>query len=180
MGSIDARRELAISMASATAQGATRLQVRILECGMPLLVEEIAGVRSAAVSWLLPAGNASDPEGDEGDGWSCLLAELVQRGAGERDSKAFSDALDRTGTQRSVTAASVHTVIGATTIGSRLHEALGLLSDLVVRPRLPEEALEPVRRLALQSLESLQDDPQHRVGLHLRERHLPPPFNRSG
>jgi len=180
MGSIDARRELAISMASATAQGATRLRVRILECGMPLLVEEIAGVRSAAVSWLLPAGNASDPEGDEGDGWSCLLAELVQRGAGERDSKAFSDALDRTGTQRSVTAASVHTVIGATTIGSRLHEALGLLSDLVVRPRLPEEALEPVRRLALQSLESLQDDPQHRVGLHLRERHLPPPFNRSG
>jgi hypothetical protein len=147
---------------------------------MPLLVEEMAGVRTAAVSWLLPAGNASDPDGEHGDGWSSLLAELAQRGAGGRDSKQFSDALDRAGVQRSVSPAAVHIVIGATTIGSRIGEALPLLTDLVVRPHLPAEALDPVRSLALQSLESLRDDPQHRVSLNLRERHLPPPFNRNG
>jgi predicted Zn-dependent peptidase len=167
-------------MSTPTAMQANPIRVRILECGMPLLVEEMAGVRSVAVSWLLPAGNATDADGAAGDGWSCLLAELALRGAGERDSKAFSDALDRAGAQRSVTAASVHMVIGAVTIGTRLEETLELLSDLVVRPHLPADALDPVRRLALQSLASLQDDPQHRVGLHLRARHLPPPFNRSG
>ncbi len=156
------------------------IHVRMLRCGMPLLVEEMAGVRTAAVSWLLPAGNASDPEGENGDGWSSLLAELAQRGAGGRDSKQFSDALDRAGVQRSVSPAAVHIVIGATTIGSRIGEALPLLADLVVRPHLPAEALDPVRSLALQSLESLRDDPQHRVSLNLRERHLPPPFNRNG
>ncbi|MEY5031337.1 MAG: hypothetical protein RL354_368, partial [Planctomycetota bacterium] len=57
------------------------IRVRMLECGMPLLVEEMSGVRTAALSWLVPAGNASDPEGESGDGWSSLLAELAQRGA---------------------------------------------------------------------------------------------------
>ena len=147
---------------------------------MPLLVEEMAGVRTAAVSWLVPAGNSSDPEGEAGDGWSSLLAELSQRGAGDRDSRAYSDALDRAGVQRSVTPAAVHIVLSATTIGSRIQEALPLFADLVVRPHLPPRSLDAVRSLAIQSLESLQDDPQHRVTLHLRERHLPAPFNRSG
>jgi predicted Zn-dependent peptidase len=154
--------------------------VRKLRCGMPLLVEEMAGVRTAAVSWLLPAGNASDPQGEAGDGWSSLLAELAQRGAGSRDSKQHCDALDRTGAQRQVSPAAVHIVVGATTIGTRLAEALPLLADIVVRPHLPGDALDAVRSLALQSLESLQDDPQHRVSLRLRELHLPPPFDRNG
>ncbi len=156
------------------------IRVRVLDCGMPLLVEEMAGVRTAAVSWLLPAGNATDPEGEAGDGWSTLHAELCQRGAGDRDSRAYSDALDRAGVQRAVTPAAVHIVVGGTTMGSRVDEALALFADLVVRPHLPAEALPAVCSLALQSLESLQDDPQHRVTLRLRERHLPPPFNRSG
>ena len=156
------------------------IRVRMLDCGMPLLVEEMAGVRTAAVSWLLPAGNATDPEGEAGDGWSSLLAELSQRGAGSRDSRAFSDELDRAGVQRAVTPAAVHIGVSGTTIGSRVDQALSLFADLVVRPHLPAESLDAVRSLALQSLESLQDDPQHRVSLRLRERHLPPPFNRSG
>ncbi|MFM7133862.1 MAG: insulinase family protein, partial [Planctomycetota bacterium] len=156
-----------------TALASNPIKVRILSCGMPLLVEEMRGVRSAAVSWLLPAGNATDADGEAGDGWSAMLAELAQRGAGTRDSRAYSDALDRAGVQRAVAPASVHIVISATTIGSRLGEALPLLADLVVRPRLPGEAMDAVRSLAIQSLESLQDDPQHRVALRLRERHLP-------
>ena len=167
-------------MPIATPRHDNPIRVRMLECGMPLLVEEMRGVRTAAISLLLPAGNASDPEGEAGDGWSSLLAELAQRGAGARDSRAFSDALDRAGVQRSVTPAAVHLVVSATLIGERIEEGLPLLSDLVVRPRLPEDALDAVRSLAIQSLESLQDDPQHRVGLRLRERHLPRPFNRSG
>ena len=152
----------------------------MLECGMPLLVEEMPGVRTAAISWLVPAGNSSDPEGENGDGWSSLLAELAQRGAGGRDSRALSDALDRAGVQRSVNPASVHIVASGTTLGTLIDQALPLFADMIVRPHLPAEALDAVRSLAIQSLESLQDDPQHRVGLRLRELHLPPPFNRSG
>lgn len=174
---------MAVSIATMSAISfpkANPIHVRMLECGMPLLVEEMAGVRTAAVSWLVPAGNATDPCDEAGDGWSSLLAELAQRGAGERNSREYSDALDRAGVQRAVTPSAVHIVVSATTIGARIHEALPLLADLIVRPHLPGDALDAVRSLAIQSLESLQDDPQHRVSLRLRERHLPPPFNRTG
>lgn len=167
-------------MPSASVSSASPIQVRILECGMPLLVEQMAGVRSAAISWLLPAGNASDPQGADGDGWSSMLAELAQRGAGDRDSRALSDAFDRAGVQRSVAAASVHLVASGVTTGDKLLPALQLFADMIVRPHLPADALDAVRSLAIQSLDSLEDDPQHRVGLQLRERHLPVPFNRTG
>jgi predicted Zn-dependent peptidase len=51
---------------------------------------------------------------------------------------------------------------------------------MVTRPHLPEAAMDAVRSLCLQALASLDDDPQEKVGLQLRERHVPPPFNRSG
>lgn len=167
-------------MPTAAGSPPSPISVRTLACGMPLLVERMSGVRTAAISWLIPVGNAADPEGEAGDGWSSMLAELAQRGAGGRSSREFSDALDRAGVQRSVTPAVVHTVISATTIASRIDEALPLLADLALRPHLPAESLDAVRSLAVQSLESLQDDPQHRVGLRLREIHLPPPFDRTG
>jgi hypothetical protein len=37
------------------------ITVRALRCGMPLVVEEMSGVRSVAVSWLVPAGVATEP-----------------------------------------------------------------------------------------------------------------------
>lgn len=151
-----------------------------LACGMPLLVERTESVRSAAISWLLPIGNAADPEGAAGDGQTVLLSELVVRGAGSLDSRGFSDALDRLGVQRAVTAGAVHTQLSATLLGSRMLDALPLLVSMIREPLLPEEHLDPVRSLCLQQLDGLEDDPQQLVMLRLRERHLPKPFNRTG
>lgn len=159
---------------------ADAIETTRLACGMPLIVEPMTGVRSVALCWLLPVGNAGDPEAAAGDGQSVLLSELVLRGAGGRSSRAFSDALDRLGMQRAVSAGSAHLQISATLLADRLDDALPLLVDLVRAPALAEEQLEPVRSLALQALDSLADDPQQRVVLRLRERQLPPPFNRTG
>lgn len=151
-----------------------------LRCGMPLVVEPIENVRSVALCWLLPVGNAGDPEAEAGDGESVLLSELVLRGAGGLSSRALSDALDRLGVQRSVTCGPAHMQLSATLLGDRLEQALPLLASIVRCPALPAEHLDPVRSLAIQAIDGLQDDPQQRVVLNLRERHLPPPFNRSG
>ncbi len=167
-------------MASTAAANSDEIQLLPLACGMPLLVERTENMRSAAICWLVPVGNAADPEGAAGDGWSVLLSELVLRGAGRRNSREFSDDLDRLGVQRSVTPGSMHMQISATLLGHRVPEALPLLVDLIRAPALPEEHLDAVRSLSLQTLDSLADDPQQRVVLRLRERHLPPPFNRTG
>lgn len=147
------------------------------ENGLWLLAEPVPGAQSLAMSFLTPAGLASEPAGQQGVG--PLLAEMICRGAGDLDAKAHSDALDQLGVQRGTSVETHHLHLGASMIGTKINEAAPLLLDMIRRPMLAESALEPSRDLALQSLASLDDEPQHKVFIELRQRHYPPPFNRS-
>jgi predicted Zn-dependent peptidase len=149
-----------------------------LECGMPLVVEPIASVASAAINWVLPVGSATDPV--DGDGYASLLSEMIQRGAGGLSSREHSDALDLLGVQRGTDVQTHHMRIEATMLGARVLEALPLIIAMARQPMFPPEALDPARSLCLQSLQSLDDEPQQKVVLRVRERHYPPPFNRHG
>lgn len=149
-----------------------------LSNGMPVIVEHIPGMRSAAMSWLLPVGSACFT--DAQDGYATLLAELTTRGAGGLGSRAFSDALDQIGVQRATSVLTHHIQIGATFLGSRADQAMRLLAAMVVDPALPEDGLDAAKSLAVQSLEGLDDDPQELVLIRLKEHHLAAPFNRHG
>jgi predicted Zn-dependent peptidase len=154
-----------------------RIRTIMLDCGMPLLVETMAGVRSAALSWLLPAGTATEPA--DRLGLSTLWAELLMRGAGDLGSREHADALDRLGIGRATDTGSVHLRVGASMLGERLMEGLPLLVDMVRRPRFDAAALDPARDLALQAIESLKDDPTERAMIAARARHFPAPLDRS-
>ena len=124
-----------------------------LECGLTLVVEEIAGVRSAALSWLVPAGSATDSF--DGDGEAAMLSEMILRGAGGRSSREHSDALDLLGVNRSTDVSTHHLRLDASMLGDRLEAALPLLADMLIAPALPAEHMQAVRSLCLQSLEGL-------------------------
>lgn len=156
----------------------TRIVTNRLACGMPLLIEPMEGVRSAALAWALPAGSALDP--DDRQGASTMYSELLMRGAGELDSRAHADALDRLGAGRSADVGTFHVKIGASMVGERIGEVLPLLVDMALHPRMDADSIEPARDMALQSLESLADDPQERAVIAARARHQPAPINRSG
>lgn len=155
---------------------------RTLACGMPLIVEPMTGVRSAALAWLLPAGSAADPA--DRQGLSAMWSELIFRGcgvgAGGLDSRGHADAFDRLGLARSSDVSTFHLRFSATMIGERLMDSLPVIVRTIRSPRFDAESIEPTRDLSLQSLESLADDPQERAVLAVRERHNPPPLNRSG
>lgn len=156
----------------------SNVSVRTLDCGMPLIVEHMPGVRSVGVTWLVPAGTATDP--DDRQGLSTMWSELLLRGAGTLDSRAQADAMDTLGLGRSVDAATHHLRLAFTLLGDRLLDAFPVITDMVRRPRMDAAAIEPTRDLAIQAIESLADDPQERAVVCLRERHNPPPINRSG
>jgi predicted Zn-dependent peptidase len=149
---------------------------RQLDCGATLVMERMAGVKSAAVSWLVPAGTAAEPE--DRLGLSALLSEFIFRGAGDLDSRAQSDALDLLGISRHAHAQTRHIGLSMTMLGSRLPDALPLLVDMVRRPRLTEESLTPVKELCLQTLVGLDDEPQEKTFIVLKRHHLQPPYNR--
>lgn len=156
----------------------THISTRTLDCGLVLLVERMDGVRSAAVSWAIPAGAARDP--NDRQGLAAMWHELLLRGAGELDSRAHADALDRLGATRGCEVGMLSLRLTLTLLGERVLEALPLIVDMVRRPRFEAAAIEPVRDLCLQSLASLADEPQQRASLAARARHYPAPFDRSG
>lgn len=144
--------------------------------GLTLVAEPMVGVRSLAMSLLTPAGVARQPETQQGV--APLLAELVTRGAGGQASRDFNEALDTLGVHRSASAGSRHLRLGATLVGEHLDAALPLLLSQAFSPNLDANEMEPARDLCLQEIAALEDDPQRRAMIALRQRHFPEPFGR--
>lgn len=155
-----------------------QITTRTLGCGLVLIVERMEGVRSAAISWAIPAGAARDP--DDRQGLAAMWHELILRGAGDLDSRAHADALDRIGATRGCDVGMHYLRLSLTLLAERVMEAMPLVVDMVRRPRFDAAAIEPVRDLCLQSLASLADEPQQRAALAARSRHHPTPLGRSG
>jgi predicted Zn-dependent peptidase len=153
------------------------ITTQTLECGLTVAIETIPNADSVAVNWVLPAGSAMEPE--TAIGTAPMLSELLLRGAGSMNSRALSDAFDRLGADRSISVRPHHMSVFSVMRGENLLEAFNLLDAVVRAPALPHDALEPVRSLCLQSIDSLVDDPAELIMLRVRERHLPPPYNRD-
>ncbi len=142
--------------------------------GLVLLAERMPAVRSAACTMLLPAGSAY--EAPNRAGTATMLSEWVMRGAGDRDSRELLTALENLGVSHGIGAQAVHTSLTAATLGRNLIPALGIFADVLRRPRLDEDELEPIRALAIQGIQSLEDDPGTKVIYELRRRHFPAPW----
>ena len=134
------------------------------------------GVQSAAFTLLIPAGAAYEPAAHAGA--ASMLAEWITRGAGDYDSRALLSALDNLGVSHGEGAQTLHTSVGAATLGRNLIPAMEIFADVVLRPRLDEAEVEPIRALALQNLKGLEDDPGTKVIYELRKRHFPDPWGR--
>jgi predicted Zn-dependent peptidase len=149
-----------------------------LDCGATLVVEKNLTMRSLAARFLVPVGDAHDPETIEGR--APMWAELLLRGAGTLDSRAQADAFDLLGAMRSAENSRLHTRLSSTMLADRFARVAPLLVDTLRRPRFDESSVTAARELCLQSLASLADEPQERAVLAARARHYPSPLNRSG
>src|SRR5215467_8235982 len=133
-------------------------------------------VRSAALNFLVPAGCAYDPPPHRGI--ASVLSDLITRGAGNRDSRELSLALDNLGVDRDESVGQLHQRFWGATLASNLGAALELYADILRRPHLSADELDAVRALALQELQSLEDDPKTMVMVELRRRYWPLPLGR--
>jgi predicted Zn-dependent peptidase len=145
--------------------------------GLTLLCEKMPGMQSAAMTLLLPAGAMGDPPDRLGS--ATIIGEMVLRGAGQRDSRQLTDHLDRLGLQRSSSAAVHHSRFACTGVADKVMQGLETYADIVRRPHLPESGFLAARDLALQSLQSIDDEPRHKLSIILREWHWPEPFGRN-
>ncbi len=145
--------------------------------GLVLLAERMEHVRSAAINFLVPAGCAYDPTGRLGV--ASIHAEMITRGAGERDSRELSLALDGLGVDRDESVGTINMQFWGSTLDRNVPAALDLYADIILRPHLPKEELEPIQALAIQDIQRLEDAPQQKVKIELRRRYYPPPLNKD-
>ncbi|UCC99377.1 MAG: insulinase family protein [Phycisphaerales bacterium] len=153
------------------------LDRHILRNGMVLLGEPMEAVQSVAFGFMLPAGAARLPAGCCGAG--NVIADWIFRGAGDKDSRQLSDALDGLGLVRARSVGSSHIAVGAALEAGNLARALDLHADIVRRPCLKDDQFELARQLAVHEVLSLDDDPRQKVMLKLREQFYPDPLGRN-
>ncbi len=153
-----------------------QIQTHRFDNGLVLVAEKIESAQSLAMTMLLPAGTAYEP--DDQIGVATLLSDMMFRGTESMATREHSDAMDDLGLDRVTAVDSLFLRLNATMIHTKLDDALPLLFDMVLQPALTAETLEPARDLAIQGLEALDDEPQQKTFIALRQRHYRYPMNR--
>ncbi|OHB72194.1 MAG: hypothetical protein A2V70_20770 [Planctomycetes bacterium RBG_13_63_9] len=144
--------------------------------GLVLVAEPMTSLRSAAFTFLVPAGCGYDPADRSGlSGFTC---EMALRGAGDRDSRQFVLDLDNLGVERHESISSAHTGLSGATLAENLPAALSIFADLLRRPHLPADQIEAARQVCLQELLAVEDEPAQKVMLEARRHHYPDPWGR--
>jgi predicted Zn-dependent peptidase len=144
--------------------------------GLVLVAETIPTVRTVGFTFLLPAGAAFELA--EAGGTATMVAEWVMRGAGDRDGSALLQTLDNLGVSHGETAQTVHTSFAGLAMARNLTPMLAVYADILLRARLDEDEIEPIRAQALQAIAGLDADPATKVIYELRRRHFPDPWGR--
>lgn len=145
--------------------------------GLTVVAEHLPAVRSAAFQFLIPAGAVTDPDGLEGT--ATVLEGLCYRGAGSRDSRQLSDALDGLGIQRGGGAELEYASFGGAMLADDLHRGLELYADILRRPHLPADQFPAEQALALQKLERLEDNPADKLFVNLRRAYYTNNYGRT-
>lgn len=128
-----------------------------LDNGLQTLLVPDAEVPLVGFHLRLDGGALLDPPGAEGA--ADLLATLLLRGAGERDARAFRDAIDAVGGRLGVRARKRWIEVDAEFLRDDVELAVELLSDLLQRPALDAEEFAKQRGLAADGLSAARDDP---------------------
>ncbi|HBE67616.1 MAG TPA: insulinase family protein [Planctomycetaceae bacterium] len=153
-----------------------QLLQRQLSNGMVLLGEPMPWLRSAAFTFLLPAGTCYEADGL--DGLAALTSEMVQRGCAEYSSRQFLEALDELGVERGSSITTNHSAFSCSMPSEALLPTIELYSKMVLEPHLPVDQLDDALQLAMQDLRALDDEPSHRCFSELKRFRYPLPFGR--
>ncbi len=92
-------------------------------------------------------------------GLGSLTAAMLQEGAGDRDSAAFSEALQAIGASMSADAGPESITVSVQSLKRNFAQAAGLMADAALRPRLQGTDFERAKGLHLDALEQADDQP---------------------
>jgi len=133
----------------------------VLHNGIRILTERIPHIHSVTVGYWVDSGSRHDPS-DKG-GLSHLVEHMLFKGTSRRSSGDIALAMDLVGGVLNAFTAREYTCYYAKVLGSKLDEALDLLSDLYLRSLFNPEDIDRERRVILQEIGMVEDTPDDNI-----------------
>jgi len=135
-----------------------------LENGMGVLVLEDRRLPRVVLGLAFRHGEASLPPSQAG--LASFTAELMKRGAGDRDALALAESIDEIGASLGTSADWDSMGVGVTGLSVDLDRLFEILTEVVLRPRFESHEAERARSERLAGLERAKDDPATLAGWH--------------
>ncbi len=129
----------------------------VLGNGMVVLTEQMPQVRSVSIGLWVKVG--SRYERADRAGISHFIEHLLFKGTESRSAEEIAQAVDSVGGTLDAFTSRENTCLYAKVLGEDLPLAMDLLSDLLLRPRLDSEDIEKERRVVLEEIKMVEDDP---------------------
>jgi len=142
-------------------EGAEAMIWTSLENGVQVMTEHMPGVRSAAVGVWVRQGSAH--ESLEDTGASHLLEHMVFKGTARRTAAEIAIALEGLGGSLDAYTSREHTSYQARVLDEHVPEALDVLADLVLSPRIAQPDLDLEREVVLEEIAQVEDTPDDLV-----------------
>ena len=128
-----------------------------LENGLRVLVLEDRRLPRAVLGMAFRRGESSIAP--ERAGLASFTAELMERGAGDRDALAFAEYVDEIGASFAVSAGWDSLEVGVVGLSRDLDRIFAILADAVLVPRFERAEAERARSERLAAIERAKDDP---------------------
>jgi len=122
-----------------------------------ILTERMPQVRSISIGLWVRAGSRWEPAGSAGI--SHFIEHLLFKGTESRSAEEIARAIDGVGGALDAFTSRENTCFYAKVLGGHLPLAVDLLSDLLLHPRLAPEDIEKERRVVLEEIKMVEDDP---------------------
>tara|TARA_R110000868_G_scaffold262401_2_gene521144 strand:- start:124825 stop:126117 length:1293 start_codon:yes stop_codon:yes gene_type:complete len=149
------------------AQALNIQQVSSPKLGVQALLVESQSIPMVNIQVAFRAGSAFDPQGK--GGLAHLTGALFDEGAGDLDSKAYTESLERIGALFSVNPGLLNTTFSMRTLSDKKEEAFKLLGMAISQPRFDKEAFKRMQDATLSAIKSAQQNPGSIANLLLRE-----------
>jgi predicted Zn-dependent peptidase len=122
-----------------------------------VLTERMPHVRSVSIGLWVKVGSRYEPA--ERAGVSHFIEHLLFKGTETRSAEDIARAIDSVGGSLDAFTSRENTCFYAKVLGEHLPLAVDLLSDLLLHPRLAPEDFERERRVVLEEIKMVEDDP---------------------
>jgi predicted Zn-dependent peptidase len=133
------------------------IQTSVLPCGIRLVTETMADVRSVAVAYWV--GSGSRDESDELAGASHFLEHLLFKGTSARSAAAIAEALDEVGGDCNAFTTKEYTTFYIRLLAEHLPLGLDILSEIMWEPALRPSDVDAERTVILDEILMHADEP---------------------